>query len=57
MLINWWSHLLLGFMGGSSCSRAPKVDFLIRVYYDFSWFRLNLLLIEVKSYNELLIYS
>ena len=35
ILINWWSHLLLGFMGGASCSRAPKVDFLIRVYYGF----------------------
>ena len=23
------------FMGGASCSRAPKVDFLIRVYYGF----------------------
>ena len=32
----WWTHLLhWKLMGGASCSRAPKVDFLIWVYYDF----------------------
>ena len=41
-------------MGGASCSRAPKVDFIISDLLWFSSSRLKFLLIEVTSYNELL---
>ena len=55
---NWWSHLLhWKSMGGASCSRAPKVDFLTRFYYGFHGLGLKYLLIEVKLYDELLMCS
>ena len=52
-ILDTFPHLF-GFMGGASCSRALKVDFIIS---DLLWFlcsRLKFLLLEVTSYNELL---